>query len=479
MLCAISGEQPQVPVASRKSGHVFEKRLIEDYISQHGTDPVNGEELTTDDLIELKTTRAVNPRPPTLTSIPSLLSAFQNEWDAIALETYTLKQQLAQTRQELSTALYEYDAALRVIARLQAERGEARDALSQVTVGAVAENGDEMEVDVPEELPQEIAAKVEATQTELSKTRRKRPVPEGWATADTIESFDSVQTTEAIYPGARALAINSTGAIVIVGGTEGVAGIYSLIEKKVIQALKVGGGSVTSALWWNSRPVVATSTGAIKVFEDVPSSSEGLQLGSHAGAVTAIALHPSGDILASVGVDKVYRLYDLTTMKVVSRILTDSELSCGEFHPDGHLFAAGSKGGQIRLYDVTSGEVAATFEGEGPIQALSFSENGIWLASASRGQTGVSVWDLRKAAVIHQVEIGSQVISAKWDYTGQFLAVAGPGCVAVQQYAKSSKKWSEPFRKAISAVSLTWGANAQSLVALTEEGALNVLGATS
>lgn len=133
-------------------GNVFERRLIEAYISENGTDPVNGEELTTDDLLDLKQPRSVKPRPPTLTSIPALLSTFQNEWDAIILETYQLKQQLAETRQELSSALYYNDSAQRVIARLQKERDEARDALSRVTVSGSngsngAANGDAMQVD--------------------------------------------------------------------------------------------------------------------------------------------------------------------------------------------------------------------------------------------------------------------------------------------------------------------------------------------
>lgn len=139
--------------------------MIEAYIAENGKDPVTGEELSTDDLVELKTARVVRPRPPTLTSIPALLSTFQNEWDALALETYTLKQQLAQTRQELSTALYQHDAAMRVIARLQRERDEARDALSRVTVsaGGAASNGDAMQID-GQGLPQEIVDKIDATQ---------------------------------------------------------------------------------------------------------------------------------------------------------------------------------------------------------------------------------------------------------------------------------------------------------------------------
>lgn len=145
-------------------GHIFEKRLIEAYISENGKDPVTNEELTRDDLIDLNSARVVRPRPPTLTSIPSLLSVFQTEWDALALETYTLRQHLTQTRQELSTALYQHDAAVRVIARLTRERDEVRDALSQISInGGVASNGDAMQVD-GQELPNTLVAKVEATQ---------------------------------------------------------------------------------------------------------------------------------------------------------------------------------------------------------------------------------------------------------------------------------------------------------------------------
>ena len=52
--CAISGEPPQEPVVSAKSGKVYERRLIVKYINENGTDPVTGDKLEESDLIAIK-----------------------------------------------------------------------------------------------------------------------------------------------------------------------------------------------------------------------------------------------------------------------------------------------------------------------------------------------------------------------------------------------------------------------------------------
>lgn len=79
--------------------------------------------------------------------------------------------------------------------------------------------------------------------------------------------------------------------------------------------------SVTDILWAGSKAIVGTSTGKVKIFEN---GFETGNLSGHAGELTALALHPSGQILASVGVDKSYIFYDLESLVQSVQCGTDS-----------------------------------------------------------------------------------------------------------------------------------------------------------
>lgn len=51
---SVSNEVPEHPCISPVSGHVFERRLIEKYIAENGTDPITGEALSEEQLIEIR-----------------------------------------------------------------------------------------------------------------------------------------------------------------------------------------------------------------------------------------------------------------------------------------------------------------------------------------------------------------------------------------------------------------------------------------
>ncbi|MBA0675783.1 hypothetical protein Goari_017308, partial [Gossypium aridum] len=215
IVLTVSGEVPEEPVVSKKSGLLYEKRLIERHIADYGKCPVTGDPLTMDDIVLVKTGKIVKPKSLTAASIPGMLGMFQNEWDALMLSNFALEQQLHTARQELSHALYQHDAACRVIARLKKERDEARSLLAQAERQAplpasaatanvsalsngkrVSEDGDmgpgskQMRPGVSES----IIAELTECNAALSQQRKKHQIPPTLAPVDALERYTQLSS---------------------------------------------------------------------------------------------------------------------------------------------------------------------------------------------------------------------------------------------------------------------------------------------
>ncbi len=103
------------------------------------------------------------------------------------------------------------------------------------------------------------------------------------------------------------------------------AAVYSIADKKVQETLKAG-AAITDGIWYGNHPVISTASGVVKVFGD-----KEITFKSHAGSVNALAIHPCGEILASVGVDKSFVFYDLPGGKAATQVYTDSGINCFQF----------------------------------------------------------------------------------------------------------------------------------------------------
>ena len=53
-ILSVSNEVPEHPVICPISGHIYERRLIEKYIRENGTEPMTGEKISIDMLVDIK-----------------------------------------------------------------------------------------------------------------------------------------------------------------------------------------------------------------------------------------------------------------------------------------------------------------------------------------------------------------------------------------------------------------------------------------
>jgi pre-mRNA-processing factor 19 len=163
--------------------------------------------------------------------------------------------------------------------------------------------------------------------------------------------------------------------------------------------------------------------------------SSALTLRGHTKEVTGVAVHPTGDYLLSAGRDGAWAFHDLAAGRVLAVVGAGADTAPYEsvrWHPDGVILAAGTDAGPIRVYDIRTQEVAATFQGHaGVVAGLALSENGYFMASAGADAT-LRLWDLRKLANFHTITAPGPLTAAAFDFSGNFLAAgAADGAVAV------------------------------------------------
>ncbi|KAJ2729390.1 hypothetical protein IW152_005646 [Coemansia sp. BCRC 34962] len=456
-----SGESPNEPVISAKTGRLYEKRLLQKYLSENRQhEPQADHALTPDDIIPVHSdSPPVKPRPPTLTSIPSLLSTFQNEWDALVLETFSLKQQYHQVRQELSQALYQNDAACRVVARLMKERDDARQALATLQAQVAAaepvatQPPDTMEVDATAvdaaQVYYETAAETAKT---LSTTRGKREVPadftspEAWKTAGESSAISSLHSTT--KPGITTLDVDQSGSLLLTGGMDNHAEVYSRATDTVVATLKGHTKRLTAALWLggggvSASIVTASADKSVRLWAAKPGNSEDASravgwtkkniVKHHGSEVVGLSVHPSGKYFASAAADGSWAVHSAGTGDVVVSGTVDSSVSGIAYHPDGMFLGLGTMDGYARILDAGQQQVLATLdvaseaeEAEKVVGGLHFSENGYYLVTVTRAE--VAVWDLRKqkktvAWGLKDIDGEGSFVDAKFDASGKYLAV--------------------------------------------------------
>ncbi|KAG5321551.1 PRP19 factor, partial [Acromyrmex heyeri] len=369
------------------------------------------------------------------TSIPAILKIMQDEWDAVMLHSFTLRQQLQTARQELSHALYQHDAACRVIARLTKEVTAAREALATLKpqAGIVQATIPQPVSGITEDVIQKLQER--ATVLTQERKRRGRSVPEDLMPQDSIRSFQTLASHPGLHsasvPGILALDIhNADTSKILTGGADKNATVFNKDTEQVVAILKGHTKKVTRVIYHPEEDVVMTASPdtTIRVW-NVATSQTTLLLKAHDAPVTGLSLHPTGDYLLSSSLDQHWAFSDIRTGRLLTKIAGQAgqPLTTAQFHPDGLIFGTGTADSQVKIWDLKEQSNVANFPGHtGPITAISFSENGYYLATAAEDSC-VKLWDLRKLKNFKtlQLEESYEVKDICFDQSGTYLAVAG------------------------------------------------------
>ncbi|WP_375471369.1 protein kinase [uncultured Nostoc sp.] len=118
-------------------------------------------------------------------------------------------------------------------------------------------------------------------------------------------------------------------------------------------------------------------------------------LSGHSQAVKSVAFSPDGQILATASDDKTIKLWQVETLKEICTLLGHSHaVKSVAFSPDGQILASGSWDKTIKLWDVNTGREICTITGHQlQVNSVAFSPQGQLLASASYDRT-IRLWQI-------------------------------------------------------------------------------------
>lgn len=159
-----------------------------------------------------------------------------------------------------------------------------------------------------------------------------------------------------------------------------------------------------------------------------------LTLRGHTHMVFPVASSPTGDRIASGGRDRMIRIWDARTGKLIRTLRGHPGVLCDvAWSPDGRRLAAADFGGTVKIWDVDTGRLLLTFYWHpGAVVAVAWDPEGRRLASGGYGGT-IIIWDPQSGRPLKSFASGGQwVFSLAWDPEGKRLASGdGDGMVRV------------------------------------------------
>ena len=149
-------------------------------------------------------------------------------------------------------------------------------------------------------------------------------------------------------------------------------------------------------------------------------------LQGHTHFVQSIAFHPYQSVLVSAGRDRLIKLWDWIAQREICSVAGHEQpINSVTFSPDGQWLASGSADKTVKVWS-TTGELISTFaEHRLAVNAVAFAPLAPSIASASADAT-VRIWNLETAKLVRTLKGHVQAVRAiAFSPNGQLLASSG------------------------------------------------------
>mmetsp|Transcript_28394 Transcript_28394/g.80223 ORF Transcript_28394/g.80223 Transcript_28394/m.80223 type:complete len:370 (+) Transcript_28394:82-1191(+) len=157
----------------------------------------------------------------------------------------------------------------------------------------------------------------------------------GFRTGDGAQTFGYAPHAGCV----KALACNRAG-LLASGGTDNMVRIFDLARSMELGELQEHDDAVTCLDFWGSTNLVTGGADGQVLVWRCGDWEILLKFRAHKAAVTCVAVHPSGRLMASAGQDKALRLWDLTRGTSAAHIATEHVTEVLKWSPSADRVAA-------------------------------------------------------------------------------------------------------------------------------------------